>query len=128
MACATCALLDWAKGGLFGGRAAVRCTRAQPNGSGGVIFMTKGTAVFDTVPISGTLAWLRAARRECVGCEHGGGVVHMLDGDIKFKGGTISNTTAVRARLTRSHVLCRMLMLYANVAHDALPRGGHAMW
>jgi hypothetical protein len=128
MACATCALLDWVKGGLFGGRAAVRCTRAQPNGSGGVIFMAKGTALFDTVPISGTQAWVRAAKSECIGCEHGGGVVRMLDGDIKFKGGTISNTTAVRERLSRSHVPCRMLMLYANVALDALPRGGHAMW
>jgi hypothetical protein len=107
MASATCALLDWAKGGLFGGRTAVRCTRAQPFGGGGVIFMIKGTALFDTVPISGTRAWVRAAGRECVGCEHGGGVVGMLDGDIKFKGGMISNTTAVRARLTRSHVLCR---------------------
>jgi hypothetical protein len=84
--------------------------------------MTKGTALFDAVPISGTLAWVRAASRECVFCEHGGGVVRMLDGDIKFKGGTISNTTAVRERLSRSHVLCRMLMLHANVAHDALPR------
>jgi hypothetical protein len=34
----------------------VRCTRAQPSGSGGVLTMGKGTALFDTVAISGTEA------------------------------------------------------------------------
>jgi hypothetical protein len=50
------------------GRAAARCARAQY--SGGVLFMTKGTALFDTVTISGTEAGVRASRAGCaqMGC------------------------------------------------------------
>jgi hypothetical protein len=58
--CCACALLDWAKGGLCGGRAAVRCARAQGNGGGGVLSMVKGTALFDAVAISDTAAGVRA--------------------------------------------------------------------
>ena len=58
--CAARALLDWAKGGLCGGRAAVRCARAQ--GDGGVLSMAKGTALFDAVAISDTGAAVRAGR------------------------------------------------------------------
>jgi hypothetical protein len=58
--CCACALLDWAKGGLCGGRAAVRCARAQGNGGGGVLSMAKGTALFDAVAISDTAAGVRA--------------------------------------------------------------------
>jgi hypothetical protein len=47
--------------------------------------------------------------RGCVGCAQGGGVVRMDDGAVTFKGGTISDTKAVRARQLRSHVACRML-------------------
>jgi hypothetical protein len=114
--CCAFALLDWAKGGLCGGRAAVRCARAQNNG--GVLSMTKGTALFDTVAISGTEAIVRAGRagcavgadvggrgatadcngRGCAGCaQRCGGVVLMDDGAVTFKGGSISNSTAVRA-------------------------------
>jgi hypothetical protein len=44
----------------------------------------------------------------CAGCaQTGGGVVFMGDGAVTFKGGTISNSKAVRARPSRSHVpLC----------------------
>ena len=58
MVCAACALRDWAKGGLLhwpsGG--AMRCSQSS---SGGVLDMTKGTALFDTVAISGTEATVR---------------------------------------------------------------------
>ena len=59
--CAARARLDWAKGGLCGGRAAVRCARAQTSGGGGggVLSMAKGTALFDAVDISGTEAYVR---------------------------------------------------------------------
>ncbi len=50
-------LRDWAKGGLCGGRVAVRCTRAQTGyDGGGVLSMTRGTALFDAVAISDTEA------------------------------------------------------------------------
>jgi hypothetical protein len=39
---------------------AARCTRAQRGGSGGVIHMDKGAALFDGVAISGTEAYVRA--------------------------------------------------------------------
>jgi hypothetical protein len=54
--------------GCCGCRAAARCTRAQ-SGSGGVLVMYKGTALFDTVAISGSEAAVRAGlvRRCAVG-------------------------------------------------------------
>ncbi len=58
--CAAHAQLDLAKGGLCGGRAAVRCARTQA--FGGVLFMAKGTALFDAVAISDTGASVRARR------------------------------------------------------------------
>jgi hypothetical protein len=61
-----------------------------------------------------------------------GGVVRMGDGAVTFKGGTISNTTAVRARLLCSHVSRvsrRMLQILelraACCARHCVPRGGH---
>jgi hypothetical protein len=51
-------------------------------------------------------------KRGCVCCPQGGGdggVVRMSDGNVTFKGGTISDTTAVRARPLRSHVACCVL-------------------
>ena len=83
--------------------------------------MTKGTALFDTVAISGTEANVRVSRAGCAvgvgvggrgaradchgggcaGCvqyQYGsGGVVRMADGAVTFKGGSISSTKAVRA-------------------------------
>jgi hypothetical protein len=104
--------------GCCGCRAAARCARAQ-SGSGGVLSMDKGTALFDTVAISGPEAKARTglvrrcavgagvggrgARTDCngrgwVGCaQFGGGVVRMDDGAVTFKGGSISNSIAVRA-------------------------------
>ncbi len=133
MACCALALPDWSKAGLCGGRAAAQCTRAQING-GGVLSIAKGTALFDAVAISGTDAGVRggagrrcesgrcahgagvggrvagpiAASVGCVGCAQtgGGGVVRISDGAVTFKGGTISNSKAVRARPLRLHVLC----------------------
>ena len=85
-----------------------------------MIDMEMGTALFDTVEISNTEAQavrtgrfgdaIRADARgpgvggqfagRCgvcgrLGCAQDGGVVRMDDGAITFKGGTISNTTAV---------------------------------
>ncbi len=82
--------------------------------------MDKGAALFDAVAISDTRASVRAGRggvasargrvsadgargpicggRGVSGCAQNGGVVRMDDGAVTFKGGTISNTTAVRAR------------------------------
>ncbi len=59
--------------GCCGCRAAARCARAQINGGGGggVLSMTKGTALFDAVAISGTGAAVRASR---AGCAVGAGV------------------------------------------------------
>ena len=51
-----------------------------------------------------------------VGCAQEGGVLRVYDGAVTFIGGTISNTSAVRKRLPRFHVACRVLqilMLYA---------------
>jgi hypothetical protein len=82
--------------------------------------MTKGTALFDAVAISGTRVTVRAGqcgdaqlgrvsadgvRRPistggaALACAQGGsgGVVRMEDGAVLFKGGSISNSTAVRA-------------------------------
>ncbi len=56
---ATHALLDWAKGGLCSGRAALRCARAQDH-NGGVLSMDKGAALFDAVAISDTEAPVRS--------------------------------------------------------------------
>jgi hypothetical protein len=88
---------------------------------GGVLYMAKGTALFDAVAISGTEAAVRGSgrmrgwgggrrtgcgadcnRRGCAGCAQDyGGVVRMLDGAVTFKGGSISNTNAVSLRLAR---------------------------
>jgi hypothetical protein len=65
------ALLDRAKDGLCGGRAAARCARVQSNGGGGVLAMASGTVLFDTVAISDTEAAVRARR---AGCAVGAGV------------------------------------------------------
>jgi hypothetical protein len=79
--------------------------------------MDKGTALFDGVAISGTEAAVRAGgrrwvsgpmrvggggggvgrrrRRVRLGCaQGGGGVIWMYDGEVTFKGGTITNTKA----------------------------------
>jgi hypothetical protein len=50
-------------------------------------------------------------RRGCVGCAQNGGVVRMKDGLVTFKGGTISNTEAVRARHSCLHKACRVATL-----------------
>ncbi len=89
--------------------------------------MYKGAALFDGVAISGTEAWVRAGgkrwvlrpmrvggggggfgrrrRRVRLGCAQGnGGVVSMGYGEVTFKGGTITNTKAVRiGHDARSH-------------------------
>ncbi len=89
------------------------------SGGGGVLSMTKGTALFDAVAISGTAAAVRAgqcgdaqlgrvsadgvrgpiamgvAAMACA--QRSGGVVSMFDGAVTFKGGSISNSTSVRA-------------------------------
>jgi hypothetical protein len=86
--------------------------------------MEKGTALFDSVAISDISGSVRARRirdasragravgagfggrgaradcnrRGCAGCaQDDGGVVRMDDGAITFKGGSISNTKAVRS-------------------------------
>ncbi len=114
---------------------AVRCAHAQYFGGGGVLSMAKGTALFDAVAIFGTEAWVRSGRMRqcepgrcalervlsdevrgpicgghgCGGCaQDGGGVVRMDDGAVTFKGGTISNTRAVRARPLWFHIVRRM--------------------
>jgi hypothetical protein len=89
-----------------------------------VLYTVKGTALFDTVAISGTTATVRigvgpdAAVGAGVGgrgagpiaigvaapacAQFGGGVVKMDDGAVTFKGGSISNTKAtVRAPSAR---------------------------
>jgi hypothetical protein len=97
-----------------------------------VLLMTSGTALFDAVAISGTDAGVRVGRggvasragahmrRVSADGVQGrlqyswlhrrvqdGGVVWMSDGAVKFKGGNISNTTAVRSLMLRWHVpLC----------------------
>ena len=50
-------------------------------------------------------------RRGCIGCAQNGGVVRMVDGLVTFKGGTISNTKAVRARPSCLHKACRVLQI-----------------
>jgi hypothetical protein len=96
--------------------------------------MDKGAALFDGVAIFGTGASVRAGgrrwvsgpmregggggglgrrrRRVRLGCAQYGGVVRMIDGAVTFKGGTITNTKAVRTgHDARSHAgtACRML-------------------
>ena len=96
-------------------------------GSGGLLFLDPGTALFAAVAIFGSQAYVctagwgggatvrvgpmsvgagvggrgasRCSGRSCVGCAQsgGGGVVRMGDGVVTFKGGTILNTKAVRA-------------------------------
>ena len=101
--------------------------------------MAKGTALFDAVAISDAEAGVRAGRRcepgpmpagagvggrgarpicgglGCTGCaQYGnGGVVRMDDGAVTFKGGTISNTKAVRARVAFARRMPQMLVLDA---------------
>jgi hypothetical protein len=94
--------------------------------------MTKGTALFDTVAISGTEAGVRAARaglvRRCVvgrvsangvrgpiamglaGSAYAqwfGGVVRMEDGAVTFKGGSISNSSL---RVASVRIACCMFL------------------
>ncbi len=80
--------------------------------------MGVGAALFDGVAISGTEAQVvrtggkrcvpgpmrvgggggglgRRRRRVRLGCAQSGGVVSMYDGEVTFKGGTITNTTSV---------------------------------
>ncbi len=111
--------------GAFAVERAARCTRAQrqqdySSYGGGVIRMDKGAALFDGVSISGTEAQVRAGRvamrvgadgrgrcgggvgrrrrRLRLGCaQGGGGVVSMYDGEVTFKGGSITNSKAVGA-------------------------------
>jgi hypothetical protein len=96
--------------------------------------MTKGTALFDTVTISGTRADVRASRAGCAhrllsadgvrrpiairaaapACaQYGGGVVDMDDGVVTFKGGSISNTKAVRAPSASCAFARRGMVCYA---------------
>ena len=99
--------------------------------------MTKGTALFDTVAISGTETQVRAGQggcavgadvggrgagpiamgRGCAGCaQDGGGVVDMDDGAVTFKGGSISNSRAVRAP-SASRASARRGMVCCAVRH-----------
>ena len=69
-------------------------------------------------------------RRECcAGCAQYGGVVHMGDGAVTFKGVNISNTkAAVRGSPSRFHVACRVshiLMLCAAWCHM---HACHGVW
>jgi hypothetical protein len=72
--------------------------------------------------------------RGCVGCVQavGGGVVRMDDGAVTFKGGTISNSGAVRARPLRSqvprHALENSCVTLHCCARRWVPRGGYATW
>ena len=94
--------------------------------------MDKGTVLFDGVTISNTeaaevrvggqrwvlggCAWVvrdgrGVGRSGCLGCvQRGGGVVDMGDGVVIFKGGTITNTKAVRSghmlHVSCSHAAC----------------------
>jgi hypothetical protein len=137
----------------IGARCIVACcmlhARAQTHG--GVISIRKGTALFDSVLISDSEARVRAGRGgdasradargggvggrgvrpTCGRAQLGnGGVVSMDDGAVTFKGGTISNTRAVRVRRSRSRPSSRVTnarALRCIAAHDAAcPRGGHA--
>ncbi len=55
---------------------------------------------------------------DCSGCaQEGGGVVSMRDGAVTFKGGNISNCSAVRVRPSRSHVP-RHVVLGRALLHD----------
>jgi hypothetical protein len=111
--------------------------RAQSNGGGGVLNMTRGAALFDAVAISDTFAEVCAGRggdasradaqwgrvsadgvrgrfargHDRFGCAQNGrgGVVRMGGGVVTFKGGTISNSKAVRAHQLRWHVPRRMV-------------------
>jgi hypothetical protein len=113
-----------------------------------------GTALFDALAISGTRAEVRAGRggdasargrvsadgargpicggREVSGCAQNGGVVWMSDAAVTFKGVTISNTFAVRARPWCPQVprctlqnSCVTLHVYARRWE---PRGGVTKW
>jgi hypothetical protein len=122
------------RAGFCGGRAAARCARAQY--SGGVLFMSKGTALFDAVAISGSAAGVRAGRggdaqlgrvsadgvRRPIAmgvaapacAQYDGGVVGMYDGAVTFKGGSISNSRAwVRAPSVRCASLRRGMVCCA---------------
>ncbi len=63
--------------------------------------------------------------RGCVGCAQRGGVVSMGDGAVTFKGGSISNTKGVRARLSRVYVTCCNCSCFTlHLAHDG---AGHVV-
>jgi hypothetical protein len=86
--------------------------------------MDQGAVLFDGVAISGTVAQVRAGgrrwvsgpmrvggggggvgwrrRRVRLGCVQGSGVVSMSDGEVTFKGGTITNT---KAAVRTSHLV-----------------------
>jgi hypothetical protein len=113
--------------------------RAQSNGRGGVLSMTRGAALFDAVAISDTFAEVCAGTRQR--CESGrctvgrvsadgvrgrfarghdrfgcaqngrGGVVRMGSGVVTFRGGTISNSKAVRAQQLHWHAPRRMVKM-----------------
>ena len=71
----------------------------------------------------------RCGGHGCAGCAQYGGVVHMGDGAVKFKGVNISNTkAAVRGSPSRFHVACRVshiLMLCAAWCHM---HACHGVW
>jgi hypothetical protein len=100
--------------------------------------MAKGTALFDTVAIAGSIAGVRWGRgggarwadalsgrvsadgvpsrgqqHDCFGSAQKGGVVLMLDGNVTFKNGTISKSKAVRAPPSHLHILRRRLQIFA---------------
>jgi hypothetical protein len=131
------------KAGLCG-RRPVRCCCVQTgrsDGGGGVLSMAKGAALFDAVVISNTeaervrLGWRRrtgcgadCGRHGCACCAQWGGVVFMGGGTVMFKGGNISNTKAVRARVC---LVCTSQVACCNGVCCALPSPPtmpHATW
>ena len=77
------------------------CARMQ--GYGGVLIILNGNATFESVAISNTSAGVRLAwggrpgpEAERGGGVQSGGVVRMDDGSVRFKGGSIARSTAVR--------------------------------
>ncbi len=100
--------------------------------------MAKGTALFDAVAISDTETfnvryWQfgAASRGRCAlgqgftdAVPGNGGVVRMDDGAVTFKGGTISNTKAVRVCALRSLVARRKCSFFgaARCPRCCMPR------
>ena len=112
-----------------------------------MITIYKGTALFDTVAIfdtearnsvrEGRAVMSRADARGagvggrgadrcggycCLGYAQDGGVVRMVDGVVTFKGGTISNTKAVSACMSRLHVA-----FASRMSHVANTQAGRCM-